>query len=422
MTRLERAAPLLLFAFCFALYLAGAARLSVMPMFERDNVFFRSDTHRVFEELTGDRAADLRRTSAHPAFVLFHNPLGRGLTIVFETLGAEKQAARQWASSLLTALAGALAAVLALRLLGVLGVSLLRAVLFSALLGASAAHWVFASAPETWIFSALGLTATALAAARPGLPEWRFQLAAVYAFSIVTSNLVPIGVFALLRHAQVAGLPAARVAARAAASVALAVGIVAGLSLVQKAIYPTTDYFFAPRSVTKEAKWIKWGRWTETPVETAKILVRHLALDNVVAPAPRNDPHDGLPMASIEHAGRPEYRSRLPVLAVWIAILALAARGAFQRGLYTLPLLAALAYLGFNLAFHSLFGNDRMLYSCDWTVFTIAVVAAAFERGAPPGGRLGTAATALLLLFLAFALASNWHFLAEVAEVGTGLN
>jgi hypothetical protein len=58
-----------------------------------------------------------------------------------------------------------------------------------------------------------------------------------------------------------------------------------------------------------------------------------------------------------------------------------------------------------------------MLYACDWTVFTIAVAAAALERGAPPGGRLGSAATALLLLFLALTLASNWHFLAEVGTV-----
>jgi hypothetical protein len=412
----ERSAPALLFLFSLALYLAGAARLSGTPMFERDNVMFRSDTHRVFEELTGDRSADLRRTSAHPAFVLLHNPLGRGLSFAFRATGADEWTARQRASSLLTAAAGALAAVLALQLLRALGVGMPRAALFAALLAASAAHWVFASAPETWIFSALGLTATALAAVRPGLPEWRFQLAAVYAFSIVTSNAVPIGIFALLRHAQVPGLSAARVAARAAGSLALAIGVVAGLSLVQKAIYPTTDYFFYPRSVTKEAKWIKWGRWTETPLETAKILVRHLALDNVVAPAPRNDPYEGLPMASIEHAGRPEYRSRLPALAVWAAILLLAARGALQRGLYSPPVLAIAAYLGFNFLFHSLFGNDRMLYACDWTVFTIAVVAAALERAAPPASRLGHAASALLLLFLALTLASNWRFLAEIGD------
>jgi hypothetical protein len=420
MTKLAHRPAWLLFMACFALYLAGAQRLSSTPMFERDNVFFRSDTHRVFEELTGDRSADFRRTSAHPAFVLLHNPLGRALTFCIEALGAPRQLARQHASALLTALAGALAAVLALHLLRELGVGALRAWLFAALLAASAAHWVFASAPETWIFSALGLAATALAAARPGLPEWRFQLAAAYAFSIVTSNLVPVGLLALLRHAQVPGLGAARVAARAAGSALLAVAIVAGLSLVQKAIYPTTDYFFAPRSVTKEAKWIKWGRWTETPVETAKILVRHLALDNVVAPAPANDPHEGLAMASIEHAGRPQYGSRLPALAAWAAILVLAARGALQRGLYTPPVLAFLAVLAFNLAFHSLFGNDRMLYACDWTVFTITVVAAAFERGAPPSGRPAHAATALLVAFLPLQLASNWRFLAEIA--GTGFN
>jgi hypothetical protein len=39
--------------------------------------------------------------------------------------------------------------------------------------------------------------------------------------------------------------------------------------------------------------------------------VRHLGFDNVVAPEATKQPHEGLAMASIEEAGRPQYRSRL---------------------------------------------------------------------------------------------------------------
>ena len=138
---------------------------------------------------------------------------------------------------------------------------------------------------------------------------------------------------------------------------------------------------------------MKWSHWLERPATTVKILVRHLAVDNVVAPEATNQPQEGLPMASIEEAGRAQYRSRLGVLAAWGALLAVAARGALRRELYRPPVLAALGVLAFDFAFHSFFGNDRFLYSCGWTVFTIAVVAAAFDAGAPREGRLGAAAT-----------------------------
>jgi hypothetical protein len=413
--RLERLLPGLLFACCFALYLAGGARLAATPMFERDNVFFRSDTHRVFVDLTGSRSDDHRRTSTHPVFVLLHNPLGQGLARLFAAAGSEPEAARRRASLLLTATGGALAAALGFLLLRALGVSAARAAFFAAILGASSSHWVFASIPETWIFSALGLTAAALAAVRPGAREWRFQLAAVYSIAVVTTNLVPVAILALLRGAGAGTSSVSAALRRGARSTALALGLTAALALLQQAVYPTTALFFLPGSVTKETKWVKWSHWLERPGTTVKILVRHLAVDNLAAPEAANSPHDGLPMASIEEAGRPHYRSRLGVLAAWGAVLAVALRGALRRELFRPPLLAALAILGFDFAFHSFFGNDRFLYSCGWTVFTIAAVAVAFDAGAPRGGRWGAAATALLALFLALQLASNWRFLGELA-------
>jgi hypothetical protein len=427
-SRLERLLPGLLFVSCFALYVAGGVRLAATPMFERDNVFFRSDTHRVFVDLTGGRSDDHRRTSTHPAFVLLHNPLGQGLAQLFAAAGTEPEAARRRASLLLTAAGGALTAALGFLLLRGCGVRAARAALFAAILGVSSSHWVFASIPETWIFSALGLTAAALAAVRPAAPEWRFQLAAVYSIAVVTTNLVPVAILALLRAAQRGGSSLASVLGRGARSTVLALAFTAALALVQHAVYPTTALFFLPGSVTKETKWVKWSHWLERPATTVKILVRHLAVDNLAAPEAANSPHDGLPMARIEEAGRGHYGSRLPVLAAWGAVLAVAAWGAMlavaargvRRELLRPPLLAALAILCFDFAFHSFFGNDRFLYSCGWTVFSVAAVAVAFDAGAPRGGRWGAAATGLLGLFLALQLASNWRFLGELAAAVGG--
>lgn len=417
---LRSATPLLLFACCFALYLAGSARLAATPVVERDNVFFRSDTRRVWNDLTGPRFADHRRTSTHPIFVLLHHPLGRGLTRALAAAGMERQPARQIAAALLTGAAGGLAVVFAFFWLQAIGVHRVRAALFAGLVGGSAAHWLFASIPETWIFSALSLAALALVATRRGEPEWRFQLAAVYAIGVLTTNLVPVGVFALLRHAQ-AGLGAPlRVLLRAAGSGAAALVAVIVLAFVQQAIYPTTTLFFLRDTIGKEKRWIDWDHLLETPGATARILVRHFAVDAVVAPQAETLLHDDLPMASIEHAGALHYRSRLPVLLLWAAVLAVAARGALRPGYWTPPVLAASAIIAYNFAFHSFFGNDRFLYACDWALFTVGVVALGFDRAAPPGARRAHWATALAAVCLAAVLLSNWRFLAEAVSAANG--
>jgi hypothetical protein len=418
---LARALPLLLFVCSSSLYLAGSARLAGTPVVDRDNVFFRSDTRRVFIDLTGPRYADHRRTSTHPIFVLLHHPLGRGLTHAFDALGVERQAARQLATALLTATAGGLAVVCGYFWLLAIGVSRTRAALFGGIVAASASYWLFASIPETWIFAAFSLAALALVATRRDAPEWQYQLAAAYAIGVLTTNVIPVGIFALLRHAQRDLSAPFRTLLRAAASGAGALLVVIGLAFVQQAIYPTTTLFFLRDTIGKEKRWIDWDHLLEHPGTTARILVRHLAIDAVVAPRADTQIHDELPMASIEHAGALHYRSRLPVLLVWAAVVAVAARGALRRGYWTPPVVAAFAILAYNFAFHSVFGNDRFLYACDWTLFTVGVVALGFDRAAPAGARSARWATALAAACLAAVLLSNWRFLAESASAAQGV-
>jgi hypothetical protein len=414
---LARALPLVLFLCSFALYLAGSLKLAATDAVLRDNVFFRSDTRRVFIDLTGPRDADHRRTSTHPIFVLIHHPIGRGLVHALDAAGLERETARRTAAALVTATAGGLAVVLAFAWLQALGVARARAAIFAGILAASASYWFFASVPETWIFSALSLAALALVATRKGEPEWRFQLAAVYSLGVLTTNAIPVGIFALLRHWHGDGTRAGilRTFARGAASGAAALAIVVALSFMQKAIYPTTTLFFLRETVGKEQQWIKWGPLLESPLGTARILLRSVALDAVIAPQAMTQLHDGEPMASIEHAGAGHYRSRIAVLLLWAAILAVAARGALRPGYWTPPVVAALALLAWNLAFHSFFGNDRFLYSCDWAIFIVGVVALGFDRAQAQGARAAALATALAAAFLAAELLSNWRFLGEAA-------
>ena len=291
--------------------------------------------------------------------------------------------------------------------------SRLRAALFAGVLGASASYWLFASVPETWIFAALSLAALALVATRRGEPEWRFQLAAVYAIGVLTTNVVPVGIFAILRHVQRDFSAPFRTLLRAAASGAGALLLVIALAFVQQAVYPTTTLFFLRDTIGNGA-----GSTGTTCSSTPARPRRSSCAISRSTRSSRRARTRWCTTTSRWRAssrGAAHYRSRLPVLLLWAAVLAVAARGALRPGYWTPPVLAAFAILAYNFAFHSFFGNDRFLYSCDWVLFTIGVAALGFDRALAPGGRAAALATALPALFLAAELLSNWRFLGEAA-------
>ncbi|HEX2485911.1 MAG TPA: hypothetical protein VHQ66_11455 [Myxococcota bacterium] len=419
----ERASVAALVLVCLALYGFGARQLADTGVYEYNDVLFRADTRRAHADLTGPRDKVGRRSSTHPAFVLLHHPLGRGLTNGLAAAGLARPAARKVASATLTAAAGAASAVLALYVFRASGVRPLLAWAFAAVLAVSTAHWVFASVPETFIFSALGLAALTFVALQRPASEWRFQLAAVYSIAVLVSNAVPVAVFALFRHARVRPKDwrdARRSLVRAAGSTALALALVAALGAVQQLVYPDAATA-RPTQLTRESRWVEWGRWLETPAKTAKILVRHFAVDSVLAPAAERSWNDGRPMASIEEAGRAAYRTRAVAFALWFAVLGVALAGA-TRVLRRPAVLLALALVAFNAAFHSLFGNDRILYACNWTLFVLLVVACAFDAAGARARRLERPAAALLLAFLLAQLHGNARLFGEIRTAVAGLS
>jgi hypothetical protein len=237
---------------------------------------------------------------------------------------------------------------------------------------------------------------------------------------VLVSNAVPVAVFALLRHTQAAGRgETRRVLVRAAGSGALAIASVAALAAVQSAFYPEAA---APRpaQMGHETRWVKWERWLETPAKTAKILARTFAIDSVLAPAAERSTNDGRPMASIEEAGRPAYRSRAPALGLWLGVLVVALAGA-SPALRRPVVLAALACVAFNAGFHSLYGNDRILYACNWTLFVVLVLACAFDAASARVPRLERPAAALLVAFLAAQIHANGRLFGEIRAAVAGL-
>jgi hypothetical protein len=421
-TLFDRGVPVLLFLGFFALYFATSAAFQATGELVHNDLFFNADTRRVFNDLTRpERDIHGKSSGVHPAFVLLHRPLIGLLRWGFRKGGQQKPEALRSAARALTGLAGALSVSLAFLLLRRLGVHPGRAAVFAAVFGASTSQWVFSSIPETWIFTGLGIAAVAIVAARPGAPEWQFQLAAVYCLSILTTNLVPVGIFALLRH----GWRSPRGWLRAAASAGLTLAIVVVLNLAQTTRYPMTESFYRPSSVARERGKIRLENWTQKRRrgETAEILLRHLWVANVVAPEAYATPHRGHPswtMAQIEGSGWGRDASRAGAFAAWLVILGIAGPAAGDSRFYNGWCLSALACLAWNFGLLSIFGDDRMLYACSWTLFSVGIVAWGFDATVRRHAWLEQVSWVLLGIFVAWQIGSNGRFLGDLRALVSG--
>lgn len=404
--------PLLVFVFFCILYLFSGHKLMSTPGYKRDDVFFRADTKRAAIDLVGDRLQLHNHTSGHPNFVILHQPFGYLLRLAFKSV--DKTQRKAVAAIVLTSLAGAGTAALLCALLLSLGLSKVRAALFACVLGFSTTHLFFASMPETYVFSALGLTAVAFLAQRSDFHSAWWQAAAVYACSILTTNVLLVGLWTIVRHRD---QPThAKWATRVIVSLSVTVGLMTALNLIQHLIYPTTVLFFMPSSVGKEASWLCWEN-LQAPLTHARILLQHLWLSNIVAPEPSITRPFGQPMASIEAGTWDRFAAAWPLYGLWLTMLAALLIGLGRQLLKQPLMLTALIVLAFNFSFFFVFGNDRMLYSCLWTSMTVLIVAFGWEsviRRWPTSDKM---LTTLLALFVSCQAWHNWHFLTKIVTM-----
>ncbi len=398
------------------LYQHTGLKLKESEMYERNDVFFRTDTQRAFNDMVGERTGSRGRTSVHPIFVMSHQPVGALLTDYYRTKPRMKKLeATKLASIAMTSAAGTGTVLFIYATLLAMGIFTLRAVLFSAMLGASATQMFFSSAPETYIFSSLGLAAVAFCAVRSRTGNVWFQTASVYAVGCLTSNLVPVALWCTARHWL--GWPGWwKLIRRVALSLLLTIGLLIVLSVIQKWIYPKAAYFFVPSSALDEVGWLYWEN-LKTPFTTVRILMQHLWLSNIIGPEPVLQTFMDKPMASIEQGYWATFQPAWALYFVWSLLLLAAASSLLSKATYTAPFLAALGCLAFNFFFHSVFGNDRMLYSADWTIFSVISVAWGFEvflKRVPAMARASTAVLALLVFAVMF---HNWRFLDKILAV-----
>ena len=312
------------------------------PIYDRKDVYFRSDTRRVWRDMVGDRTRGYLHTSGHPNFVIFTQPVTFCLTPrIKKHFGGLKSEAGKTACMLMTAAAAAGTVSFFYLLLLANGIPPARAALFSCVLGFTPVQLFYGAVPETYAFSALGLTAAAFLTCRRDIGEPWWHLAAVYAWSMLTTNIALIGIWALARHWQ---RPLLTWMKRVALSIAITIALMVALNVVQHLIYPGTVIFFLPQSVAMESGWLYWER-LQSPLEHTRILLQHQWLSNIIAPDPvRTYPlGPDAPMGSIEAGSWDMFYPAWPLLALWCVVLAGSATALFSRRFYSPAILAATA-------------------------------------------------------------------------------
>lgn len=375
----------------------------------RNNVFFHSDIHRVIIDMAVRNAEHLR-TNVHPLFVLFTHPLGVGLS---NLLGSPYRAAL-----LFNSLVGGLTVSVAFFFFWQAGVSLRRSFLGALLLGLSASHLYFGSAPETFIFSCLSIQLLLLCLVRrPGDPRW-FLPAGIFSFGVLITNLA--FVLATYASSMLGVWSFGHILRRTLVLAAGVVLIAASLTFVQRAMCPASPFFFVPANLAGESRFTPKDRTLTGTVVREQKLLRHVFVFDLFAPkvfihkygtARQALQMPGKSLALLSKTGK-------GAAMLWVSLLLAALWIATWRGLVKRPLFIGLIVcLVYNFVLHSAYGDDLFLYSCNSTFALLALVLCALSEIRNP--RWVMALDLLLALLVIAEGANNFRFFKALTSMHT---
>jgi hypothetical protein len=389
----------------FSVYFALAATYSVVlrdPSRNFDDNFYDADPTSWMNRFAAPAAQLIDMRPVHPfAFLIF-----RPLTWL---LGLLLHGNRFYAALLLNAGAGALCVLLAWALLR-RWANPAYAALFASLLGVSAAHLLFSTFLETYIFSAAALTAFLLALHHDGKPLKALVPLGLLTFGITITNFLQTGLLLLFSEFKLPKL----------IKYGLIVAALAfPLAWLQHAIYPTSQPFYDLALLRAENRYSANVNTSERVYERAYVMGRTVALYSLIGPRP---------LALTKEVGcdfpcfktyKPKYGPDLITSYAgfgswltrgWFVILILAF-GLFAWKFITSPKnstleVGLLLCILFNFVIHVAYGDDPMLYSPDWTYALVFFVALAFR---PFADKKWFQAAGLLFLFAL--MVNNWTFL-----------
>lgn len=397
----ETVAGMLVAAFFFAVYFIFASIFS-QPFFDVDDIFFDSDGWLWRTRFTTDAYQDYYWRSVHPFVLLVIRPV---VAFVSFFLKGDRLAA----AFLLVALSGALCVFLAWYFVKHMIGNSLYAVLIASLLGGSAAHLVFGSLLETYIFIA-AVTMTFIVLLLKDTPLFVFVIGGLVSFGITLSSLIqPTIAFVFIRRDIKQWIKYG----------VIIVALVVPLTLLNNVVYPNSQpYFFDPSSYGTE------GRNTFTPtVRRASVVARVMFLHSIVAPDPLVikreliflkiwilDVNRKVYTDDPDHLRLSEYETKFgtALASAWILLCGLGIF-AFLKNIKKQENYFSYAFILitlFSFILHLRFGKELFLYATNWTYAIIFFLALAWKEFADKKWF-----QIVLLVFISLLLANNAHLI-----------
>lgn len=371
----ETAAGILVAAFFFAVYFIFASIFN-QPVFDVDDIFFDSDGWLWRTRFTTDAYEDYYWRSVHPFVLLVIRPV---VAFVSFFLKGDRLAA----AFLLVALSGALCVFLAWYFVKRMTGNSLYALLIASLLGGSAAHLVFGSLLETYIFIAAVMMAFIVLLLK-NTPLFVFVIGGLVSFGITLSSLIqPTIAFVFVRRDIKQWIKYGLIVA------ALAIP----LTLLNNVVYPNSQpYFFDPASYGTE------GRNTfDLNIGRAFAVSRVMFLHSIVAPDPlvmqRELPFLKVWIVEVSRKLYPneinpmrvsEYDTRFgtALAFAWLLLILFGVFG-FLKNIKKQDNRFSYAFIFiilFSFALHQKFGKELFLYATNWAYAIILLLALAWKE------------------------------------------
>ncbi len=397
----ETVTGVLVAAFFLAVYFIFASIFN-QPAFDVDDIFFDSDGWLWRTRFTTDAYQDYYWRSVHPFVLLIVRPV---VAFVSFFLKGDRLAA----AFLLVALSGALCVFLTWYFVKQVTGNSLYALLIASLLGGSAAHLVFGSLLETYIFIA-AVTMTFIVLLLKDTPLFVFVIGGLISFGITLSSLIqPTIAFVFVRRDIRQWIKYGLIVA----------ALTIPLTLLNNIVYPDSQpYFFDPSSYGTE------GRNTFTPtVGRAFAVARVMFLHSIVAPDPlilkrelpflkvwivevsrKLYPHEIDPMRVSEY----DTQFGTALALVWL-LLALFGVFGFLKNIKKQDTRFSYAFIFiilFSFTLHLKFGKELFLYATNWTYAIVLLLALAWKEFANKRWFQIT-----LLAFIVLLLVNNSHLI-----------
>lgn len=384
----ENLLGLVLAAFFFSIYLIFASIFN-QPVFDVDDIFFDSDGLLWRTRFTTADYHDYYWRSVHPFVLLIIRPL---VALFSFFLKGDKLAG----AFVLVAFTGALCVFIAWYFVKHTIGNPLYALLTASLLGASAAHLVFGSLIETYIFLA-AVTMIFLVLLLKDQPLFVLIIAGTLSFGITITNFIQTAIAFIfvkrnfkqwVKYGVIVG------------------ALVIPLTLLNNFIYPDSQpYFFIPSSFTAEA-----DNTFVPSVGRGLAILRVMFFHGIVAPDPlileEEIPFLKVWMFKADPMRWSVYATWFgkALTFVWLGLILLGGF-LFLKNIRKQDSRFSFAFifiLLFNFALHLRYGKDLFLYSTNWTYAVILFLALAWKELADKRWFQIT-----LLVFLASLLANN---------------